>query len=151
MRKIAGTVLLLLAVPLTRAAVINVEFKFTPFVGDPAKDQEVMTVPGKAVVLINNVTIAEQEVRAEKSPVLFDEHEVSAAIGVPMSSAGPVIRKGKNKIRIEFTPDDAGKAYRAQLRWASVTDEAKEEVEPGSVKTTNQANEGVDDRPAVMI
>ncbi len=56
MRKIAGTLLLLLAVPLTRAAVINVEFKFTPFIGDPAKDMEVMTVPGKAVVFINNVT-----------------------------------------------------------------------------------------------
>ncbi len=150
MRKIAGTVLLLLlAVPLTRAAVINIEFKFTPFVGDPAKDQEVMTVPGKAVVLINNVTIAEQEVRAEKSPVLFDEHEVSAAIWVPMSSAGPVVRKGKNKIRVEFTPNDVEKTYRAQLRWAAVTDEATEEVAPGSVKATNQANEGVDDRQTV--
>ena len=148
MRKIAGTVLLL-AVPLTRAAVINIEFKFTPFVGDPAKDQEVMTVPGKAVVLINNVTIAEQEVRAEKSPVLFDEHEVSAAIWVPMSSAGPVVRKGKNKIRVEFTPNDVEKTYRAQLRWAAVTDEATEEVAPGSVKATNQANEGVDDRQTV--
>jgi hypothetical protein len=149
MRKIAG-MLLLLAVPLTRAAVINVEFKFTPFIGDPAKDLEVMTVPGKAVVFINNVTITEQEVRAEKSPVLFDEHEVSAAIWVPMSSAGPVVRKGKNKIRIEFTPNDSAKSYRAQLRWASVTDEPTEEVAPGSVKSTNQANEGVDDRKAVQ-
>ena len=150
MRKIAGTpLLLLLALSLTHAAVLNVEFKFTPFVGDPAKDQDVMTVPGKAVVFINNVTIAEQEVRAEKSPVLFDEHEVSAAIWVPISSAGPVVRKGKNKLRIEFTPNDAGKPYRAQLRWASVTDEATEEIAPGSVKSTNQANEGVDDRKEV--
>ncbi len=60
------------------------------------------------------------------------------------------MRKGKNKIRIEFTPNDAEKAYRAQLRWASVTDEPKEEVEPGSVKSTNQANEGVDDRKALQ-
>ena len=68
MRRITGTLLLwlLLVAPLTRAAVINVEFKFTPFVGDPAKDQEVMTVPGKAVVSINNVTIAEQEVREDE-------------------------------------------------------------------------------------
>lgn len=152
MRKITGMLLLwlLLVAPLTRAVVINVEFKFTPFVGDPAKDQEVMTVPGKAVVSINNVMIAEQEVRAEKSPVLFDEHEVSAAVWVPMSSVGPVVRKGRNKIRVEFTPDDAGKTYRAQLRWASVTDEATEEVAPGSVKSTNQANEGVDDRKTVQ-
>jgi hypothetical protein len=151
MRKFIGTLLLwlLLAAPLTRAAVINVEFKFTPFVGDPAKDREVMTVPGKAVVSINNVMIAEQEVRAEKSPVLFDEHEVSAAVWVPMSSVGPAVRRGPNKIRIEFTPDDANKTYRAQLRWASVTDEVTEELAPGSVKSTNQANEGVDDRKTV--
>ena len=152
MRKITWTLLLwlLLAVPLAHAAVINVEFKFTPFVGDPAKDQEVMTVPGKAVVSINNVMIAEQEVRAEKSPVLFDEHEVSAAVWVPMSSVGPVVRKGQNKIRIEFTPADTGQTYRAQLRWAAVTDEVTEEVAPGSVKSTNQANEGVDDRKALQ-
>ena len=149
MRKIAGTLLLLLALPLAQAAVINVEFKFTPFVGDPMKDPEVMTVPGKAVIFMNNVMIGEQEVRAEKSPVLFDEREVSAAVWVPMSAAGPVVRKGKNKLRIEFTPDDADKPYRAQLRWASVTDEVTEEVAPGSGKSTNQANEGVDDRKAV--
>ena len=150
MRKIAGTLLLLLLLaPLASAAVINVEFKFTPFVGDPAKEHEVMTVPGKALVFMNNVMIAEQDVRAEKAPVLFDEHEVSASVWVPMNSAGPVVRKGKNKIRIEFTPNDTGKTYRAQLRWASVTDEATEEVAPGSVKSTNQANEGVDDRKEV--
>jgi len=152
MRKmIAGTLfLLLLVMPLARAAVINVEFKFTPFVGDPEKDQEVTTVPGKAIVFVNNVMIAEQELRAEKSPVLFDAHEVSAAVWVPISSVGPVVRKGKNKIRIEFTPNDLSKPYRAQLRWASVLDEETQEVAPGSVKATNQANEGIDDRKAVQ-
>jgi len=152
MRKmIAGTLfLLLLVMPLARAAVINVEFKFTPFVGDPEKDQEVTTVPGKAIVSVNNVMIAEQELRAEKLPVLFDAHEVSAAVWVPMSSVGPVVRKGKNKIRIEFTPNDPSKPYRAQLHWASVLDEETQEVAPGSVKATNQANEGIDDRKAVQ-
>ena len=48
MRKIAGTLLFLLMVPLTHAAVINVEFKFTPFIGDPAKDVEVAMMAGKA-------------------------------------------------------------------------------------------------------
>jgi hypothetical protein len=142
--------LVLLAAPLASAAVINVEFKFTPFTGDPDKDQEVTMMPGKAVVFINNVMTAEQEVHAEKAPVLFDEHEVSAAVWVPMSSVGPVVRKGKNKIRIEFTPSDLSKPYRAQLRWASVLDEETQEVAPGSVKATNQANEGVDDRKAVQ-
>lgn len=146
MRKIAGTLLLFLLMPLARAAVINVEFKFTPFLGDPAKDEKVKAVPGKAAVFINNLPFAEQEVRADELPVLFEAHEVSTAVWIPISSAGPVVRKGKNKIRIEFTPNDAAKPYRAQLRWASVMDTATEEEEPGMTRSTNQANEGVDDR-----
>jgi len=78
--------------------------------------------------------------------VLFDEHEVAPAVWVPMSSVGPVVRKGKNKLRIEFVPNDPAKTYRAQLRWASVMDEATEEAEPGNARATNQANEGVDER-----
>ena len=79
MRKIAGTLLFLLLMPLARAAVINVEFKFTPFVGDPAKDEKVKAVPGKAAVFINNIPFAEQEVREEEVPVLFEEHEIAPA------------------------------------------------------------------------
>ena len=148
MKKLAFVVLMAVA-SLAPAAVINVEFKFTPFVGDPAKDEKVTTVPGKAAIFINNVPFAEQDVRKDELPVLFDEHEVAPSVWVPMSSAGPVVRKGKNKIRIEFTPDDSVKAYRVQLRWASVTDQTTEETEPGSMRSTNQANEGVDDRNSV--
>ncbi len=146
MRKLAGILLFLLLVPLTRAAVINVEFKFTPFVGNPAKDEKVKTVPGKTSIFINNIPFAEQEVNEDEVPVLFEEHEIAPAVWIPMSSVGPVMRKGKNKIRIGFVPNDAAKPYRAQLRWASVMDTATEEVEPGGGRSTNQANEGVDDR-----
>ncbi len=146
MRKIAGALLFLLLMPLARAAVINVEFKFTPFVGDPAKDEKVKTVPGKAAVFINNIPFADQEVREEEVPVLFEEHEIAPAVWIPMSSVGPVVRKGKNKIRVEFTPNDVAKPYRAQLRWASVMDTATEEVEPGGGRSTNQTDGGVDDR-----
>ncbi|MBA2436660.1 MAG: hypothetical protein H0V54_16535 [Chthoniobacterales bacterium] len=133
MRKLAGILLFLLLVPLTRAAVINVEFKFTPFVGNPAKDEKVKTVPGKTSIFINNIPFAEQEVNEDEVPVLFEEHEIAPAVWIPISSVGPVVRKGTNKIRIEFTPNDAAKRYRAQLRWASVMDTATEEVEPGVV------------------
>ncbi|MDQ3116055.1 MAG: hypothetical protein M3Q86_05515 [Verrucomicrobiota bacterium] len=146
MRKIAGTLLLLLLLPLARADVINVEFKFTPFVGEPAKAEKVKSIPGKATIFINNLPFAEQEVREEELPVLFEQREVSAALWIPMSSVGQVVRKGKNKIRIEFTPNDGAKPYRAQFRWASVMDTATEEVEPGAGRSTNQADEGVDDR-----
>jgi hypothetical protein len=141
--------LLLLAPRLAPAAVINVEFKFTPFVGDPEKDTEVTTVPGKAQVFINNVPLAEQEVRADKLPVLFDEHEVGPAVWVPVSSIGPAVRKGKNRIRIDFVPNDSAAAYRARLRWASVMDAETEEAGPGALRSTNEANEGVDDRKAL--
>lgn len=142
-------VLLGLSLSGLQGAVINVEFKFTPFLGDSTKGQTVKTVPGKAAVYINKVLLAEQEVREDDVPVMFEEHEIAAAVWVPMSSVGPILRKGKNTIRIEFTPNDPAKTYRAQLRWASVTDSATEEEEPGSGRSTNQANEGVDDRKSV--
>jgi hypothetical protein len=37
------------------ADVVNVEFKFTPYIGDAATAKQVETVPGKAKVFINNV------------------------------------------------------------------------------------------------
>jgi hypothetical protein len=131
------------------AAVINVEFKFTPFVGDPGTDKSVQIVPGKAAIFINNIPFADETVQGDEVPVLFEEHEVAPAVWVPMSSVGALLRKGQNKIRIEFTPNDPAKKYRAQLRWASVTDTATEEEEPGNMRATNQANEGVDDRKSV--
>ncbi len=148
MKKLALAIFLV-ATSVASAAVINVEFKFTPFIGDPATDKQVTTVPGKAQVYINNVPFAEQEVHEDKLPALFDEHEVGPAVSVSMSSSGAVVRKGKNKIRIEFTPNDAAKTYRAQLRWASVLDSAAEEVAGGSGEATNQTDEGVDDRKAL--
>ena len=150
MQKFAGAILLLLLLGAwARATVINVGFKFTPFIGDPEKDEKVTTVPGKAVIFINDIPATEQEVHADDLPVLFDEHEVAPAVWVPISSLGPVVHKGANKLRIEFTPNDLEKTYRAQLRWASVTDTTREDEEPGSVRSTNQANEGVDDRKSL--
>src|ERR1043165_6347342 len=102
MQKFAGAILLLLLLGAwARATVINVEFKFTPFIGDPEKDEKVTTVPGKAVIFIHDIPATEQEVHADDLPVLFDEHEVAPAVWVPISSLGPVVHKGANKLRIE--------------------------------------------------
>jgi hypothetical protein len=63
---------------------------------------------------------------------------------------GPALRRGRNKIRIEFVPANAKAAYDAQLRWASVTDQVtRTENGPGRVSATNQSNEGADNRKAV--
>lgn len=125
------------------AAVLNVEFNFTPYTGDRTAAKKVMTVPGKATVYINNVQVAEQQIDKHEEMVLFDDHEVSPAIWAPMASMGPVVRKGKNKFRIEFVPDNAKAAYEVQLRWASATDqETRTEEGPGRVQETNQSGEG---------
>lgn len=126
----------------TTAAVLNVEFKFTPFLGDPATADQVETVPGKARVFLNDVPVAEQDVDRREVPVLFDDREIGPAVWVPVESLGPAVRKGKNTLRIEFEPTDAKAPYKAQLRWAEVTDQRFEA--PG--KITNQSGEGAETR-----
>ncbi|MDZ4806039.1 MAG: hypothetical protein SGI90_14365 [Candidatus Eisenbacteria bacterium] len=128
------------------AGVINVEFKFTPFTGDPAAADLVETVPGHVAVFVNNIPVAEQEIGREEVPVLFEEREIAASIWLPTESLGGMLRKGTNVIRIEFEPVDGKEPYRAQLRWAQVIDETTESEKDGKSSATNQAGEGVDDR-----
>ena len=142
---IAVAALLLVTAPVAQAQVVNVEFKFTPFVGD-TKDDKVKTVPGTARVFINNVPIAVEEVRAQVVPVLFDAREIAASVWVPAASVGSVLRRGKNTIRIEFTPTDPKLPYRAQLRWASVGGEVRRTERPGGGSATNQQGEGVEEK-----
>ncbi len=150
MKKLLALALLLLAAPLASAAIINVEFKFTPFIGNPAAEDHVLSVAGKAQVFLNDVPYGvEQEVKDEQVMVLFEDHEVSPAVWMPISSAGALVRKGKNKFRIEFMPNDLAKPYRAQLRWDSVTDQATDDFAGNSGKSTNQTDGGVDDRANV--
>jgi len=129
------------------ARVLNVEFKFTPFVGD-TKDDHVDTVAGQARVFVNDVPIAEQPVEKHEVPVLFEAREVAPSVWLPVDSLGSLVRKGKNTFRVEFEPTDAKVAYRAQLRWATVTDQARESDDGGHHTATNQSDEGVDEKKA---
>lgn len=138
---------LLLWPALACAAVVNVEFKFAPFTGDLAKN-EVETVAGTARVSLNGVPLAEQEVRKQTVPVLFDEREIASALWIPVASMGPAVRKGKNTIRIEFDPENATAAYRTQLSWASVTDQTTEVERDGRRLSTNQADQGFERKDA---
>jgi hypothetical protein len=130
------------------AKVINVEFKFTPFIGDPATADHVQTVSGKARVFLNNVPVAEQELDSHKEPVLFDEREVGPAVWVPVGSLGAAVRKGKNTLKVEFEPTDGKTGYSARLSWAEVTDQTTEAVADGSYKPTNQSGEGQETKEA---
>ena len=147
MRKTIALGLVALLVSAASAAeVINVEFKFTPFVGDPQQADMVKTVAGMARVFINNVPYAEQEIGEDEVPVMFAEREVAPAVWLPTESCGPALRKGKNTFRIEFTPVDAQATYQAQLRWVSVMDETTEEGEGGQYSATNQGDEGMQEK-----
>ncbi len=130
---------------LARAKDVNVEFKFTPFTGD-TKNASVAVVPGTAHVFLNDVPVADETVEKRDVPVLFDAREIAPAVWLTTDSLGPLVRKGRNTIRVEFDPADAAASYRAQLRWATVTDRAKTTREPGRATATNQANEGVDEK-----
>jgi hypothetical protein len=130
------------------AKVVNVEFKFTPYTGD-SKQDKVQGVEGKATVYLNGVYVAQQPIQAGEMPVLFEQREIAPAVWIPVESLGSMVRKGKNTLRIEFVPTDATKPYKAQLGWASVTDEVKEEKGPGTGHATNQANEGKEEKENV--
>ncbi len=149
MRKIfvAGLAALSCAAAAT-AEVVNVEFEFTPYVGDPAVEDMVRTVSGTASVFLNGVLYAEQEVGEEELPVMFDERQIAPAVWLPTESCGPALRKGRNTIRVEFTPADGKATYHAQLRWASVTDESTEESAEGSYSATNQVDNGFEEKEA---
>lgn len=129
------------------AAVINYEVQFTPFTGDLAKP-EVQTVPGKAAVFLNNIRIAELDLEKKTVPVLFDKREVGAAVWVHARSLVPLVRKGKNSIRVEFVPTDPKAPYQARLQWNEVTDQVKEARSGGSVSSTNRGGEGMETKKA---
>src|SRR5262245_50338653 len=130
------------------AGVINFEVQFTPFVGDIAQSH-VETVPGKAYVYLNNVPIAEQDVRKERVPVIFDNREIAASVWVPAKSLGGMVRKGKNTVRIEFVPTDMKAAYQARLQWNEVTDKVtKGQSRDGSPTSTNRGGQGMETKKA---
>lgn len=133
---------------LAAAEIISIEFSFTPYVGD-LQQKEVETAPGKAAVFLNNIPYAEQEIDKREVPVLFESREIAPAVWIPAQSIGPVLRKGKNVLRIEFAPADEKLPYQARLAWATVTDQVvREEAGPGQFRETNRSDEGREDRKA---
>src|SRR4249919_223832 len=138
----------LLSPSLALAGVLNVEFKFTPYTGD-LQQEHVHSVAGKARIYLNNALVAEQDVRADEVPVMFDEREVAPSVWMPAASMGPALRKGHNLLRIEFEPADPKAGYKGQLSWATVNDKAVEtDNADGSHTSSNQSGEGKEDRPA---
>lgn len=141
----AALVLALLAVLApapSLAKVVNVELKFTPYTGNPAKDDAVESVAGTAAIFVNNVPYGEQPVTKDRVPVLFDDRELGPSVWIPMESLGPVVRHGTNTVRVEFTPVDAAAEYTGRLAWASVTDDEHESAKDGKTTATNQADAG---------
>ena len=143
MKRLLFAALALICSGLAAAAVINVEFEFTPFIGDVAKPQ-VDSVPGKARILVNGIPIGEQEVAKQSMPVLFDAREIAPAVWITGQSMRLGLRKGKNLLRIEFEPSDPKLAYQARLQWASVTDQVTRQSSGNTTSATNQADQGLE-------
>jgi hypothetical protein len=149
MRRLLVAVLVALGLALAgpaSAKTVNLEFKFTPFVGDPAKVDQVTTVEGAVALFLNGVPYAEQPVRAESVPVLFAEREIAPSVWLPVDSLGPAVRKGKNTLRLVFTPLDMEVEYRARLSWAAVTVETTKRDDDGTRTTTNTSAPGKDEK-----
>lgn len=140
--KKALMLLLMVWSTLTFASGINFEIKFTPFVGNPATDDSVKTIAGKAQVFLNNVFISEQEIGSRELPVMFDEREIAPAIWLPVESLGTLLRKGKNTVRIEFMPNDDMVLYHTQLSWAEVNDQSTKTELADGFSASNQSGEG---------
>lgn len=146
-RSIRMLALVLLLVPAAASAtIVNVELKFTPYVGTPAKEDKVESVAGVAAIFVNGVPYGEQPVQKDSVPVLFKERELGPSVWIPVDSLGPVVRRGKNTIRIEFTPIDEQVSYRGRLSWVSVTDAETRGDEDGKATATNQTGAGRDEK-----
>lgn len=109
------------AAPPAIAEVVSIEFRFTPFVGDPATMDQVHTVPGMVRMLVNRVPYAEQDIPATAASVRTGDREVEPSVVFPAHLCGPALRKGTNTFQIEFYPEDGEQIYRAQLRSVVVT------------------------------
>lgn len=130
---------------LLEAAVTNVEFTFSPYIGDTKADR-VDIVAGKVRVFLNNVPIAEKDVEAAKAPVMFDDRQVGGPIWITAQSFGPTLRKQGNLLRIEFEPVNSKSAYKTQLRWAFVSDGTTETSSHGKHSATNMTGEGQEEK-----
>ena len=138
---------LLLCVPLAAAgAVVNVEFNFAPYTGNPDKEDVVVFVRGEARLFINGLPFADVEVKEQKYKVIFSDREISSApVAVNGDAFGPLLLKGRNTLRIEFLPAEPKRTYTADLTWALVTDGVTETRDArGTVSSTNLAQKGRD-------
>lgn len=125
------------------AAAVNVEFRFAPFVGD-TDEREVAAVPGHARVFVNDVLLGEQDIRRRNLLVHSETHEVAPALVVPAADVGPVLRKGRNTVRIEFEPVQPAVTYHAHLRWATLVE--RTDAAAGEGSKVDRTDRGLADR-----
>ena len=132
------------------AAIVNVEFNFAPYTGNPDKEDVIVFVRGEARLFINGLPFAEVDVKEQKYKIIFSDREISSApVSISGNSFGPLLLKGRNALRVEFSPADPKRTYTAELAWAAVTDGVTETRDAkGTVTSTNLAQKGRDRRTA---
>lgn len=141
----ALAVLLIIFPVLATAAVVNVEFNFAPYTGNPDTEDVIVFVPGRARLFINGLPFAEVEVQEQEYKIIFSDREISSApVSITGESFGTLLQKSQNTLRVEFVPADAQRTYTAELRWAVVTDGVTETHSERGVSSTNLAQKGQD-------
>jgi hypothetical protein len=131
---------------------VNVDFNFTPYL-PPARDADkVTTLEGVVELELNGVPMLELPLES-KSALLMDSSaegiEVFPALWLNALELQPLLRRGDNLLRLQFTPRDGAVSYRSQFRWTVIEDQTTTSTTArGSLLTTNHGAGGREDREA---
>ncbi|AXK39482.1 hypothetical protein DWG20_08565 [Crenobacter cavernae] len=129
---------LLLGASALAQAEVNMEFKFTPFVGAENEAGKIEVMPGTARIYVNGALHSERKLA--KASVLADGGGVAPSLSLPVSSLGEKLKRGANTLRVEFRPADANKRYRVQFGWAAASDSIGAADDAGRRRSGNQAS-----------
>jgi hypothetical protein len=97
------------------AEIVNAEFGFDMYTGDRSKQSKLKAVPGRMRVFFNDISFRNQKSFDRELAVMSGN--IMSGNGIFVSRAGPIIRKGKNSIRVEFEATDSNVEYNATLAW----------------------------------
>lgn len=117
--------------------VININFYFTPYT--EGKNNSLEVVKGRIEVSVNEIHFAGENYQEDKVMKIFGE-VVGGSI-ISADSFLSLLKKGKNKLHIDFKPVDKHRKYKIYLKKEYVCDEVKvlrgERFNGGSYEASN--------------
>lgn len=126
----------------------QLEFSFTPYRGDPLRQDRLPMVPGRVGVVLNGYPLVDGEITAVDALVLFRERRISPGLVLSTLGMGPLLRRGTNRLTLRFVPTDTGLPYRGRFQWAAITDRITRTLEPEGETLSNEGATGRQDLAA---